>query len=74
MSVDYRGLRLIEQVLEAEERRDGCAPVEDFFHREYLRLSGLLWDWVAEKFNITVGDGETATQDKVDELLSAFRA
>jgi hypothetical protein len=70
MTIDYRGLRLIEQVLEAEERRDHYTPKEDFFHREYIRLHGLLCEWVADKL-AAHEPGEAF--ERANRMLATFR-
>jgi len=74
MSVDYRGLRLVEQVLEAESRRDGNCSHNDNYNEyarhEVTRLFDLLCDWVADSTAIA---GTKAAQDKANELLKTFR-
>ena len=75
MSVDYRGLRLVEQVLEAEERRDTYTH-NDTFHEvakaDFIRLFDLLCDWVA--FSAAHCSSRDSAQDKANELLKTFRA
>lgn len=73
MSIDYRGLRLIEQVLEAEERRDYYEKGNNSYmagEREVTRLTDLLHTWVGDKFELfDLGD----MQEKANELLKTFR-
>ena len=74
MSVDYRGIRLIEQVLEAEERRDNYYTTVDSYHEhakeESQRLLELLCDWVANKFNMY---DPVDIRGRTNELLKTFR-
>jgi hypothetical protein len=73
MSVDYRGLRLIEQVLEAEERRDYYENGNNSYmlgDREVSRLTDLLHTWVADKFEMY---DLVDIEDRANELLKTFR-
>jgi hypothetical protein len=74
MTIDYRGLRLIEQVLQAEERRDDWETGNESYKKQAVieveRLFGLLCDWLrsrdsqADNFSIKC---------KANELLDQFR-
>jgi hypothetical protein len=72
MQIDYRGLRLIEQTLEALERRDTYEPDTQTYaihYREVARLEDLLRHWVGDRFGI-IDVGPAV--EKVNEILDLF--
>ena len=72
MTIDYRGLRLIELTLEAVDRRDHYTDMSGtyFVHdREVSRLMDGLRMWVGDRFGIV--DVERAFE-KANELLALF--
>ena len=73
MTIDYKGLRLIEQVLEAEERfrhYELSSDIRQHWVLEYHRLTDLLDTWVADKFGFY---DLVDVQERRQELLKTFR-